>query len=381
MIYLDNAGTSFPKPPSVIDAVVDCLRTKGANPGRGAHQIAMAASRLIFDARERLAALLGADDSSNIIFTLNATDSLNLALKGLLSPGDHVITTSMEHNSVSRPLNVLAEKGVVVTKVTCDDKGRLNPADVDKAVTKKTKLIAMTHASNVTGTLMPLAEVAEVAHKHKVTYLIDAAQTAGAFELDVQKMGIDILACSGHKALLGPQGTGVLYISPQVELEEIRQGGTGGSSEEALQPRIRPDRYESGTPNTPGIAGLGAGVRFIQETGIENIRAKEDKLCGQLLEGLEAIRGIILYGPGKDEPRSPVVSFNLAGAGCHEVAFALDKGFDIASRSGLHCAPDAHRTIGTIDEGTVRLSIGFFNKEEDIEAALEAIAHIAAEHG
>jgi cysteine desulfurase family protein len=380
MIYLDNAATSFPKPQRVIDAVVDCLKTKGANPGRGAHQIAMAASRVIFEAREALAGLFNVDDSSNIIFTLNATDSLNLGIKGLLKPGDHAITTSMEHNSVSRPLNVLSQKGVLVTKIHCDAQGHINLKDVENAINAKTKLIITTHASNVTGTLMPLAEITEIAHKKGILYMVDAAQTAGAFSLDVQKLGIDILACSGHKALLGPQGTGVLYIGPHVELEEIRQGGTGGYSEDPLQPRTRPDQYESGTPNTPGIAGLGAAVKFIEKIGVVNIREKEDKLTRHLLEGLKAIKGVNLHGPTEDEPRAPVISFNIDGAGCHEVAFALDKAFKIASRSGLHCAPDAHRTIGTLEEGTVRLSIGYFNTEEEIDMTLEAINHIAGEY-
>ncbi len=380
MVYLDNAATSFPKPQPVIDAVVDCLKTKGANPGRGAHQIAMAASRVIFEAREALARLFNVDDSSNIIFTLNATDSFNLGIKGLLRPGDHAITTSMEHNSVSRPLNVLARQGVSVTKIDCDLQGRLNPKDIEKAINAKTKLIVTTHASNVTGTLMPLAEITEIAHKKGVIYMLDAAQTAGAFPLDVQDMGIDMLACSGHKSLLGPQGTGVLYIAPHVELEEIRQGGTGSYSEDPGQPRTRPDRYESGTPNTPGIAGLGAAVKFIEEAGIERIREKEDNLTRHLLEGLMAITGVNIYGPTGDQRRTSTISLNINGVGCHEVAFALDKGFEIASRSGLHCAPDAHRTIGTLDIGTVRLSIGFFNTEEEIEMALEAITYIAAEH-
>ena len=276
MIYLDNAATSFPKPQPVIDAVVDCLKTKGANPGRGAHQAALAASRLIFETRETLAELFNIDDSSNIIFTLNATDSLNLGIKGLLRDGDHVVTTSMEHNSVSRPLNALARRGVLVTSVKCDESGHIDLSGIEKAINAKTKLIIITHASNVTGTLMPLADVVEIAHKNKAIFMVDAAQTAGAFPLDVQELGIDLMACSGHKSLMGPQGTGVLYVSPRIDLEEIKQGGTGGNSEEPLQPQTRPDRYECGTPNTPGIAGLGAAVRFIQETGIEKIREKED---------------------------------------------------------------------------------------------------------
>ncbi len=378
MIYLDNAATSFPKAPSVTDAVVDCLKNKGANPGRGAHRAALAASRVIFEARETVAALLNVEDSSNIIFTLNATDSLNLGIKGLLKPGDHAITTSIEHNSVARPLNTLEQEGVSVTKVACDRHGHPDLAEFTQAISSKTKLIVVTHASNVIGTLMPLADIAAMAHQHQVTFMVDAAQTAGGFPLDVQRLGIDMLACSGHKSLLGPQGTGILYISPAIELEEIRQGGTGGDSENPLQPAVRPERYESGTPNTPGIAGLGAAVRFIQETGIDKIREKEDELVQRLLLGLEGIKGITLYGPAIEEPRAPIVSLNLQGMGCHELAFALDKGFDVAARSGLHCAPDAHRTIGTLDSGTLRLSIGFFNTENDIDAALEAIKHIAA---
>jgi cysteine desulfurase/selenocysteine lyase len=379
MIYLDNAATSFPKPPCVIDAIVDCLKNKGANPGRGAHQAALAASRIIFEAREALADLLNVDDSSNIIFTLNATDSLNLGIKGLLQAGDHAITTSMEHNSVSRPLNMLERTGVSVTKIECDRQGHLDLAELQKAVNPRTRLIVSTHASNVAGTLMPLADIAAIASNRQVTFMVDAAQTAGSFPLDVQRLGIDILACSGHKSLMGPQGTGVLYISPEIELMEIRQGGTGGDSENPLQPTIRPERYESGTPNTPGIAGLGAAARFIRETGIDRIRDKEQGLVERLMAGLAGIGGVRLYGPPPSEPRAPVVSFNLQNMGCHEVAFALDKGFDVAARAGLHCAPDAHRSMGTLDSGTVRLSVGFFNTENDIDAALEAIKHIAEE--
>ncbi len=380
MIYLDNAATSFPKPEPVIDAVIDCLRTKGANPGRGAHQAAMAASRVIFETREALAGLLNVEDSSNIIFTLNATDSLNMGIKGLLSPGDHAVTTSMEHNSVSRPLNALALDGVLVSKIKCDEQGRLNLMEMERAVNSKTKLIVTTHASNITGTLMPLADIAEIAHKRGAVFMVDAAQTGGAFPLDVQSLGIDVLACSGHKSLLGPQGTGVLYIASHIDMEEAKQGGTGGNSEDPLQPRTRPDRYESGTPNTPGIAGLGAAIKFIQEAGISKIRDKEESLTKQLMVGLKAIKGVTVYGPPEEETRAPIVSINIDGTGCHEVAFALDKGFDVASRSGLHCAPDAHRTIGTIGSGTVRLSAGFFNTEEEVKTALEAIGHIAAEH-
>jgi len=380
MIYLDNAATSFPKPQQVIDAVVDCLKNKGANPGRSSHQGALEASRIIFETREKLAQLFGVEDSSNIIFTLNATDALNLGIKGILKSGDHVITTSMEHNSVSRPLNTLAEQGVLVTKVKCDIKGYPDLNELEKAINDKTKLIVTTHASNLTGTLMPIIEIADIVQKNGLLYMVDAAQTAGSFPIDVQEIGIDMLACAGHKALLGPQGTGMLYISPDVELEELRQGGTGGHSEEPLQPRTRPDRYESGTPNTPGIAGLGAGIDFIQATGIDVIRKKEDKLFHHLYGSLKEIDGVQLYGPQAEEPRAPVLSLNINDIGCHEVAFILDEAFGIAARPGLHCAPDAHRTIGTIETGTVRLSLGFFNSEQDIDTAVKAIAQLASEH-
>jgi len=379
MIYLDNAATSFPKPQQVIDAVVDCLKNKGANPGRSSHQGALEASRIIFETREKLAQLFGVDDSSNIIFALNTTDALNLGIKGILQSGDHVITTSMEHNSVSRPLNTLGQKGVLVTKIKCDAKGYPDLGEMEKAINDKTKLIVTTHASNLTGTLMPLIEIAEIAKRNGLLYMVDAAQTAGTFQINVREIGIDMLACAGHKALLGPQGTGMLYVAPDVELAELRQGGTGGHSEEPLQPRTRPDRYESGTPNTPGIAGLGAGIDFIQTTGIDAIREKEEKLFRRLYEGLRTIDGVQLYGPTAEEPRAAVLSLNINGIGCHEVAFILDKAFGIATRPGLHCAPDAHTTIGTIETGTVRLSVGFFNSEQDIDTTVKAIAHIASE--
>lgn len=380
MIYLDNAATSYPKPPHVLEAISRCLKEQGANPGRGAHQMALAASRVIFSTREKLARLFNVSDSANIIFTLNATDALNLALKGFLKKEDHVITTMVEHNSVTRPLLFLQKtRGVEVTKVKCNSQGYPDLKEMRRALRKNTKLIAVTHASNVIGAVLPISDIAEISQSAKVPLLVDAAQTAGCFPIDVKKLGISLLAFTGHKALLGPQGTGGLYIHPRVELEELRQGGTGSESDKGAQPRIRPDRYESGTPNTPGIAGLGGALEFLAETGIEEIRKKEKILLNRLWEGLQKLPNLVIYGPDPQKARVPLVSLNVEGITGHKLAFLLDKGFNIAARAGLHCAPDAHRTLGTFKTGALRLSLSYFNSEDDIDAVLDALKRIQKE--
>ncbi|MCL4498757.1 MAG: aminotransferase class V-fold PLP-dependent enzyme [Chloroflexi bacterium] len=381
MVYLDNAATSFPKPDCVIEAVELCIREKGANPGRGSHHLALAASRAIFGAREALASLFGVSDSTSFAFTYNCTEALNLALKGILKPGDHAITTSAEHNSVTRPLNALEALGVSVSKIQCGADGTLVLADVDAAVTPATRLLAVTGASNVIGTLMPVEELAAICKKHGILFLVDGAQLAGHRPMDLAESGVDLFAFPGHKGLLGPQGTGALYIRPGLELDELLQGGTGANSKAIEQPRERPDRYESGTPNTPGIAGLGAAVELLMKVGLEEIEAKENALTRRLLEGLSEIKGLALYGPPPEVKRSPVVSFNVEGLDADQVAFFLDQSFDVASRSGLHCSPDAHITIGTIDKGAVRLSPGFTNEASDIDEALSAVQAIVKEYG
>ncbi|AOT70476.1 aminotransferase class V-fold PLP-dependent enzyme [Geosporobacter ferrireducens] len=379
MIYLDNAATTYPKPEAVYQAMDQCMREYNANPGRSGHKMALVSGRSIYNTRDLLCRLFHIDNPMQIIFTHNATDSLNLALKGLLKPGDHVVTTSMEHNSMMRPIMALEELGIENTVVQCDTTGSLNPKQIEAALRPNTKLIAMTHASNVVGTLMPIAEVGAIAKQSNVLLLVDAAQTAGIYPIDVQRMNIDLLAAPGHKGLMGPQGTGILYIREGITLKHMKEGGTGSKSEFLTQPEILPDRYESGTPNTPGIVGLGAGVAYILEEGIEKIRTHEEELTKYFLKELEKIEGIRIYGPKDHRKQAAVISINLGEEDSSEVSYVLDQVFDIAVRSGLHCAPMAHKTIGTFEQGTIRFSIGYFNTREDIDKAVDALTRIKEE--
>lgn len=379
IVYFDNAATSFPKPPDVIDAVTTALREIGANPGRGGHRMALAANRAVCDARETVAALLGVRDSSRVIFTASATEALNLALKGLLHAGDHVVTTNLEHNAVVRPLKALETQGVQVTYVEAAPDGTLDPVLIERAVRRNTRLIVTTHASNVVGTLLPVADIAEIARRHGILYMLDAAQTAGAYPLDVENLGIHLLACPGHKGLLGPQGTGLLYLADGIELEPLKHGGTGGRSDLETQPDVLPDRYESGTLNTPGIIGLGTAARFLTRVGVENVRSREEEMIARLLEGLERIPGVMIYGPRNPALRAAVVSINIAGMDPAEVGGRLDEEHGVLVRTGLHCAPAAHRTIGTFPAGTVRLAPGYFNTSDEVDQVIAAINALAKE--
>jgi len=379
MIYFDNAATSWPKPENVLSAMEKCMREYGANPGRGGHKMALEAGRVIFKARESIAKLFNIKNPMNVIFTLNTTEALNLGIKGLLRPGDNVITTSMEHNSVIRPLKALEETGVEVTIVNCNQEGYLNPDDIKKAIKPNTRLIVITFASNVTGTVMPVEEVGKIAREKGIVFMVDAAQGAGIFDIDVEKMNIDLLAFPGHKALLGPQGTGGLFIREGINLKPLKEGGTGSSSEMITQPDIVPDKYESGTPNTVGIAGLSAGVEFILEKGIHNIRRKEEELTEYMLEGLKEIGNIKIYGPKSAKDRAAVISINIGEMDSGEVSYILDRVYGIATRAGLHCAGLAHRTIGSFNQGTVRFSFGYFNTKEEVDSALDALRNIASE--
>ncbi|MGE5633472.1 MAG: aminotransferase class V-fold PLP-dependent enzyme [Caulobacteraceae bacterium] len=379
MIYLDNAATTYPKPEQVYTAVDECLRKYCANPGRGGHKLSLQASRVILEARELVAELFKINSPDRVVFTNNATDSLNLALKGYLKDGDHVITTSMEHNSMLRPLKSLESLGVDTTIVQCSETGEVDIKDIEKEIRGNTTLIAVTHASNVIGTIMPIAEIGALAKRNNLVFLVDAAQTAGVYDIDVDGMNIDLLAFAGHKSLLGPQGTGGLYIREGIELHPMKEGGTGSKSESLYQPEILPDRYESGTPNTPGISGLCAGLKFIKETGIEKIRKHEVELCSIFLEELGKLNGIKIYGTKDVNKQAPVVSINIGDAGSSEISYILDEAFDIATRPGLHCAPMAHKTINTLEQGTVRFSMGYFNTVEDIKAAVAALDKIMKE--
>lgn len=379
LIYLDNAATTWPKPEAVYQAVDQCMRKKGANPGRSGHHMSLMAGRIVFETRELIAQLFNIADPYQVIFTSNATEALNLGIKGLLKSGDHVITSSFEHNSVARPLERMRTQGIEVTKLPASVSQGVLPAQVEEAIQSNTRLIVLSHASNVTGVINPIREIGKIAKSRGIVFMVDSAQTAGTFSIDVQAMGIDLLAFAGHKGLLGPQGTGGLYIREGLNLIPLKEGGTGGNSELPIQPEICPDRYESGTLNTPGIAGLGAGIKFIFQESLVKIRDKERILTERLLRGLEGIPGVILYGPPRGIERAPVISLNIEGKEPSEVSFLLDKMSEIETRPGLHCAPDAHRTLGTFIQGTVRLSLGYFNTSEEVDQCLEAIGSIARE--
>lgn len=341
--------------------------------------MALMAGRIINETRALIAQLFNIPEPSQVIFTSNATEALNLGIKGLLKPGDHVITGTFEHNSVVRPLERMCERGIEVTKLPASLSQGVLPVQVEEAVQSNTRLIILNHASNVTGVINPIREIGRIARDKGLVFMVDAAQSAGTLPIDVQAMKIDLLAFPGHKGLLGPQGTGGLYIRENLSLVPLEEGGTGGNSEFLTQPDLCPDRYESGTLNTSGIAGLGAGINYIFEEGLETIRRKERMLTEHLLTGLEEIPGVIIYGPPRGMERAPVVSFNITDKEPADVSFLLDKMYDIATRPGLHCAPDAHRTLGTFKHGTVRLSFGYFNTIEEVDQCLAAISAIARE--
>ncbi|WP_307403620.1 aminotransferase class V-fold PLP-dependent enzyme [Desulfofundulus luciae] len=376
VVYFDNAATSWPKPPEVLAAMEHCLREVGANPGRAGHKLALAANRLVDETRKELAALFNIRDSDRIVFGLNATEALNLAIKGLLKPGQHVVTSSMEHNSVTRPLHVLQGRGVEVTKVPCDHTGAIRVEDVAAAIRPDTVAIIMTHASNVTGTIMPVAEIGRLARKKGLRFIVDAAQTAGVLDIDVEAMHIDLLAFPGHKSLLGPPGTGGLYVAKGVDLTPLKEGGTGSHSDVPGQPEVLPERYESGTLNTVGLAGLGAGVKFIRWEGMERIRRHEQDLTRQFLEGLKKIEGIRVYGPRDATCQAPVVSFAVKNRPAGDIGTILDQKYNIACRAGLHCAPDAHRTLGTFEQKLVRFSFSYFNRPDEVDYALKCLLEI-----
>jgi cysteine desulfurase / selenocysteine lyase len=380
MIYFDNAATSWPKPAQVGQAMLKFLDEVGANPGRSGHRLSVEAARTVYKAREATAEIFHAPDPLRVIFTANATESLNLALYGFLRPGDHVVTSSMEHNAVMRPLRHLARQGVELTVVPCATDGSLEPAQIEAALQDNTVLIVMTHASNVTGTLLPVRQAGEIALRKDVLLLTDEAQTAGAHPLDMQADHIDLLAFTGHKSLYGPTGTGGLVLGSRVDSERIdplRRGGTGSRSELEEQPDFLPDKFECGTANAVGLAGLQASIRWVQERSVEEIRDQEQTLCQRLIDGLADIPGISLYGSQDASERTAVVSFNIKEMEPSEVGLRLDEENDILCRVGLHCAPAAHRTIHTFPSGTVRFSLGAFNTEDQIDQALRAVQQLA----
>lgn len=378
-IYLDHAATSYPKPPEVLEAMRLFLQDAGGNPGRSGHALSMAAGRSVFETRQSLAELFGVGDPARVIFTPSITYSINLVLCGLLRPGDRVVTTAMEHNAVMRPLRALERRGVVVSVVPCRADGTMSRADLDARLLPRTKLVVICHASNVCGTLMPVEDFAPLVHRAGALLLVDAAQTAGAMPLDAGRMGIDFLAFTGHKGLLGPPGTGGLVLGDRVDarrLEPLIRGGTGSESESEEQPELLPDRFESGTANGPGIAGLGAGVKLLLARGVHNIRNHGRELCRALLAGLRAIPGVTVYGTGDPQRSVAVISFTAQGLSPSEIALRLEDEFGVLSRVGLHCAPAAHRTLGTYPQGTVRLAPGHDTTLADIGYVVEAVRRV-----
>jgi cysteine desulfurase family protein len=382
MIYLDNAATSHPKPDTVIEAVAGYLRDIGASPGRSSHQAARRADKIVFRTRQAVAALFGVERSERIVFTANATEALNLAIRGTLGPGEHAVTTSLEHNSVIRPLRALERLGLELTIIESDG-GSIDVDEIRRAIRPNTRLLATAFASNVTGAVLPVGRIGEIARERGVPYLVDAAQAAGSWPIDLGELPVDMLAFTGHKGMLGPMGTGGLYIREGIDVEPLKHGGTGSDSASPSQPEALPDKYEAGTLNGPGIAGLGASVQYILGAGVDSIRDREAALAGRLEAGLGEIEGVHIHTANSDRItensfRISLVSITIDGVESRQVAYELDRDFDICVRAGLHCAPDAHRSIGTFPGGTVRFSPGPFTTEEEIDAAIEAVREIAS---
>lgn len=377
-IYLDNAATSFPKPENVYQSVDRTLRQLGVNSGRGSYRLALEASRLILEVRDAVADFFRIIDSSRVVFTANATEALNIALFGLLQPGDRVVTSTMEHNAVSRPLHALAGRGVEVVKVQADYMGQVSPAAIREAASSggKTRMVVLSHCSNVTGTIQPIEEIGPWCRREGILFLVDAAQSAGLLPIDVQDMGIDLLAAPGHKSLLGPPGTGLLYVAEGLQLAPLIFGGTGGNSLSPSMPEDLPERLESGTLNTPGLAGLLAGIDYVRQQGPDRILSHKVALLDHLLHGLRSLPGTRIHGPGIAERHGGAVSFTVNGRDPAEIGFLLDDEYGICVRTGLHCAPEAHRTIGTLPSGTIRVSPGLFNTEKDIDVLLTALGGI-----
>ena len=376
MIYLDNAATTLHKPPEVAEAVKNAILTAG-NASRGAHGVSLAASRMVFDTRARLAKLFGCPRADHVVFTANSTEALNIALYGLISAGDHVISTDLEHNSVLRPLYDLQTRGAAVDFVPADKKGNIRYEDMQKLFRPDTKAVVCTHASNLTGNVLDIARIGEMAHAHGALLVVDASQTAGVLPIDMQKMHIDVLCFTGHKGLMGPQGTGGLCIRPGVEVQPLLRGGTGIHSYDRGQPQAYPARLEAGTLNTHGLAGLHAALEFIERHGVQAIGARERALMRRFYDGVRGIPGIAVYGDFEQDERAAIVTLNIRDYASGEVADALFEDCGIATRAGAHCAPRMHEALGTVEQGAVRFSFAFFNTEDEVDMAVRAVRELA----
>ncbi|OIJ17004.1 cysteine desulfurase [Anaerobacillus alkalilacustris] len=378
IIYFDQAASSFPKPPSVALAVAKAINEYGANPGRGGHQLANKAASIIYETRVKVANLFGERDPNNVIFCQNTTHALNQAIKGLgLKKGDHVISTTYEHNSVRRPLEFLKrEVGITITYLESDHNGGIDKEQLLKEITPETRLVVSSHGSNLTGAIFPVEMIGLVCFEKGITFLVDAAQTAGVIPIDMEKMHIDMLAFPGHKGLLGPQGTGGLIVKKGIELVPLIHGGTGSQSESEDQPNETPYRYESGTLNTPAIAGLSAGIDEVNKVGLENIYKHESRLTKYALDKLETLEGVTVFGPDSHKERLAVIPFVIDGTDVQEIAMIFDQHYQVALRAGLHCTPLAHQTLGTLAGGTLRASFGLYNTVEEIDSWIEMIKEI-----
>jgi cysteine desulfurase family protein len=378
MIYLDNAATSYPKPDKVYDEMLRCMKEYCANPGRGGHSMSIMSGREVFKTRELIAGLFNIKNSMAVSFTKNATEALNIAIKGFLKRGDHVITTCMEHNSVIRPLRTLErDLGIEITFIKGDELGEVYAGDFAKSIRSNTKLIVSTFSSNVNGIVMPVKDIGSIAKDNGIPFLLDASQGAGSTEIDVEDMNIDMLAFPGHKGLMGPQGTGGLYVRDGLNINPIMQGGTGSSSESMYQPDIMPDVLESGTLNTPGIVGLGVGIEFINSFGLQNLKYHKQMLVERLYEGIKELAGVKLYSKKEIDKNTGIVAMNFEDTDSSEVSYCLDKVYNIATRAGLHCAPIAHETLNTLKSGIVRFSVGCFNTIDDIDLTVSALREIS----
>ena len=377
IIYFDNAATSWPKPQPVVDAMCQTLTGEVGNPGRSGHKMSLNAARIVMSARMEASAVFCVMDPDRIVFTRNVTEALNLAIYGLVKAGDHVVTSSMEHNSVMRPLRHLESLGVSLTVAPCEPDGSLNPEDVRAAIRPETTLVVTTHASNVTGTIVPIEKIASICRSAGVPYLVDAAQTAGVREIDVEQMGVDLLAFTGHKGLLGPTGTGGLIVADGIDLPPLLRGGTGSRSSEECQPDFLPDRLESGTANVVGLAGLAAGIQYLQRTGIDSVARHEQELVKAFLDGSSRIPGMRVFGPTEPRENVGTLSFRIDGMSTSEVGQRLEEEAGVMCRIGLHCAPGAHRTLGTFPDGTVRFGFGLHNTLDEVNTALDALDRMA----